>query len=122
LPDRVGRIWARPSIIGWSSPHARNVHSNSGRRFPRANGGHGRFSNLPEALYLYFHSSAVWTQGIRNTPWVSWDNAWTISYFATLYVIIVLTALAFYCRGTEDETELAKVIGGVSKVVKQRRR
>jgi len=80
------------------------------------------FSNLPEALYLYFHSSAVWTQGIRNTPWVSWDNAWTISYFATPYVIIVLTALAFYCRGTEDETELAKVIGAVSKVVKQRRR
>lgn len=67
--------------------------------------------NLPEGLYLYFHSTAVWAQGIGNTPWASWDSAWTIGYFVTPYVIIVLTALALYCRRTEDETELAKVIG-----------
>jgi hypothetical protein len=69
------------------------------------------FDNLPKALYLYFHSTAVWTQGIGNTPWASWDSAWTIGYFVTPYVIIVLTALALYCRRSEDETELAKVIG-----------
>jgi hypothetical protein len=68
------------------------------------------FRNLSDALYLYFHSTAVWTQGIGNTPWTSWESAWTIGYFATPYVIIVLTALALYCRRTEDETELAKVI------------
>lgn len=69
------------------------------------------FGNLSDALYLYFHSTAVWTQGIGNTPWTSWESAWTIGYFATPYVIIALTALALYCRRTEDETELAKVIG-----------
>jgi hypothetical protein len=69
------------------------------------------FGNLSGALYLYFHTAAIWTQGIRNAPWSSWDSAWTLGYFATPYVIIVLTALALYCRKTEDETELAKVIG-----------
>lgn len=69
------------------------------------------FENLPKALYLYFHSPAVWTQGIHNTPWASWDSAWTIGYFATPYVIIVLTALALYCRRSKDEAALAKVIG-----------
>jgi len=69
------------------------------------------FGNFSDALYLYFHSTAVWTQGIGNTPWTSWESAWTVGYFATPYVIIVLTALALYCRRTEDETELAKVIG-----------
>jgi hypothetical protein len=69
------------------------------------------FENLTKAVYLYFHSTAVWTQGIGNTPWTSWESAWTIGYFVTPYVIIVLTALALYCRRSEDETELAKVIG-----------
>ncbi|MCA1672243.1 MAG: hypothetical protein LC799_08590, partial [Actinobacteria bacterium] len=42
-------------------------------------------ANLPEGLYLYFHSTAVWAQGIGNTPWASWDSAWTIGYFVTPY-------------------------------------
>jgi hypothetical protein len=69
------------------------------------------FGDLSDALYLYFHSTAVWAQGIGNTPWTSWESAWTLGYFVTPYVIIALTALALYCRRTEDETELAKVIG-----------
>src|SRR5262249_26833025 len=49
-----GRIWAWPSITGWSGPCARNVHSSAGRRSPCPNHGHGRLRQSSRGPLLLF--------------------------------------------------------------------
>jgi len=63
--------------------------------------------NLGTALSEYFRVPGLWVSGHGNTPWSNWDGPWTIAYYATPYIVIVMILLALYSRVQQDESRVA---------------
>lgn len=68
--------------------------------------------NLASAFALYFHGTNLVSNGHSNTAWAA-DPYWTVAYYLTPYIIILLLALSLYAppRGGRSEHELAQVAG-----------
>ena len=74
-------------------------------------------ANVPEALNDAFRVGALWAKGLANTPWTPWpepESPWTVAFYLTPSLVIVLTALALWAptqREQADERMLGKFLG-----------
>jgi hypothetical protein len=74
-------------------------------------------SNIPEALHDAFRVGALWAKGLGNTPWTPWpgpESPWTVAFYLTPSVVIILTALGLWAlaqREQADERMLGKFLG-----------
>jgi hypothetical protein len=73
--------------------------------------------NLREALYDAFRAGTLWAKGLANTPWTPWpkpESPWTVAFYLTPFVVIILSALGLWApiqREQADERMLAKFLG-----------
>jgi hypothetical protein len=73
--------------------------------------------NVAEALYYAFRVGALWARGLGNTPWTPWprpQSPWTVAFYLTPFVVIILNALGLWARiqrEQADERMLGKFLG-----------
>lgn len=76
-------------------------------------------AHLPEALRLYSRTGSLWLKGLANTPWSpdAWrpgGQVWTPAFYATPYVILLLSGLAIWAprgQSASAERRLALLLG-----------
>jgi hypothetical protein len=66
-------------------------------------------ANVPEALNDAFRIGALWARGLGNTPWTPWpgpESPWTIAFYLTPFLVIILTGVGLWapihCADTHE--------------------
>jgi hypothetical protein len=70
--------------------------------------------HLTEAVRLQFYIGSLWARGLANTPWGNPESAWTVAFYATPPIVILVSGGALYAPKQtllSDERKAGIVLG-----------